>query len=107
MFQIGLCVLGIMPTGIVLSPDPDASNRVDDVVAQASRAHDLGVRQVWLGEQNDHDAIAVVAAVACWRHTYCWAAPNPWSFRAEAAVAGSERRRPRPHRISTAATRIE
>jgi hypothetical protein len=47
MFQIGLCVLSIMPTGIVLFPNPQAINRVDDVVAQATRAYDLGVRQVW------------------------------------------------------------
>lgn len=38
-------------------------NRVDDVVAQATRAYDLGVRQVWLGQQNDHDAIALAALV--------------------------------------------
>ena len=36
---------------------------VDDVVAQASRAYDLGVGQVWLGQQNDHDAIALAALV--------------------------------------------
>ena len=38
-------------------------NRVDEVVAQASRAYDLGVRQVWLSQQNDHDAIALAAVV--------------------------------------------
>ena len=52
-----------MPTGIVLFPNPRASNRVDDVVAQAARAYDLGVRQVWLGQQHDHDAIALAAVV--------------------------------------------
>ena len=44
-------------------PNPRASNRVDDVVAQAARAYDLGVRQVWLGQQHDHDAIALAAVV--------------------------------------------
>src|SRR4051812_38793404 len=63
MFQIGLCVLSIMPTGIVLFPNPQAINRVDDVVAQATRAYDLGVRQVWLSQQNDHDAIALAGVV--------------------------------------------
>ena len=27
------------------------------------RAYDLGVRQVWLSQQNDHDAIALAAVV--------------------------------------------
>jgi F420-dependent oxidoreductase-like protein len=52
-----------MTTGIVLFPNPRAMNLVDDVVAQASRAHDLGVRQVWLGQQHDLDAIALAALV--------------------------------------------
>ena len=52
-----------MPTGIVLFPNPQAINRVDEVVAQARRAYDLGVRQIWLGQQNDHDAIALAALV--------------------------------------------
>jgi F420-dependent oxidoreductase-like protein len=52
-----------MPTGIVMFPNPQAVNRIDDVVAQASRAYDLGVRQVWLSQNNDHDAIALAAVV--------------------------------------------
>jgi F420-dependent oxidoreductase-like protein len=52
-----------MPTGIVLYPDPQAGNVVDDVVAQAGRADDLGVRQVWLSQQFDHDAITLAALV--------------------------------------------
>jgi F420-dependent oxidoreductase-like protein len=52
-----------MTTGIVLFPNPQAVNVVDDVVAQARRARDLGVRQVWLGQQHDHDAITLAALV--------------------------------------------
>jgi F420-dependent oxidoreductase-like protein len=52
-----------MPTGIVLSPRPDAANVVDDVVAQATRAYDIGVRQVWIAQQFDHDPIALAAVV--------------------------------------------
>src|SRR5262245_47986096 len=52
-----------MPTGIVLFPDPQATNRVDDAVAQAARAYELGVRQVWLSQNNDHDAIALAAVI--------------------------------------------
>ena len=52
-----------MPTGIVLFPDPQAVNVVDDVIAQAGRAHDLGVRQVWLPQQFDYDAIALSGLV--------------------------------------------
>lgn len=52
-----------MPTGIFLFPNPQANNVVDDVVAQARRAYDLGVRQVWLAQQFDHDAIALAGLV--------------------------------------------
>src|SRR4051794_17637997 len=52
-----------MTTGIVLFPNPRAMNLVDDGVAQASRADDFGVRQVWLGQQHDLDAIALAALV--------------------------------------------
>jgi F420-dependent oxidoreductase-like protein len=52
-----------MPTGIFLFPNPQADNVVEDVVAQARRAHDLGVRQIWLAQQFDHDAIALAGLV--------------------------------------------
>jgi F420-dependent oxidoreductase-like protein len=52
-----------MPTGTVLYPNPKAVNVVDDVVSQAKRAHDLGVRQVWLAQQFNHDAIALAGLV--------------------------------------------
>src|ERR671927_157181 len=52
-----------MPTGVFLFPNPNAANVVDDVVAQAKRAQALGVRQVWLAQQFDHDAIALAALV--------------------------------------------
>jgi F420-dependent oxidoreductase-like protein len=51
-----------MPTGIVLFPNPQALNRVDDV-EEATRVYDLGVRQVCLSQNNDHDAIALAAVV--------------------------------------------
>ncbi|MGV9803342.1 TIGR03564 family F420-dependent LLM class oxidoreductase [Mycobacterium sp. NPDC003449] len=50
-------------TGVLLFPDPRAVNVVDDVVAQAARAYGLGVRQVWLGQRNDYDAIALAGLV--------------------------------------------
>jgi len=52
-----------MPTGIVLYPRPNAVNVVDDVISQARRAHELGVRQVWLAQQFDHDAIALAGLI--------------------------------------------
>src|ERR1700752_4999922 len=52
-----------MPTGIVLFPDPNSPNIVDDVVSQAKRAHALGVRQVWLAQQFEHNAIALSGLV--------------------------------------------
>jgi F420-dependent oxidoreductase-like protein len=52
-----------MPTGIILMADTDAANLVDDVIAQARRAHELGVKQVWLPQQQNYDAIALAALV--------------------------------------------
>ena len=47
----------------MLHPDPQATNVVDDVVSQARRAYDIGVRQVWLAQQFNHDAIALAGLV--------------------------------------------
>ena len=52
-----------MPTGIVLTSQPNAANTVDDVVARARRAYDAGVRQVWIAQQFDHDAITLAALI--------------------------------------------
>jgi F420-dependent oxidoreductase-like protein len=52
-----------MTTGIILMARPDAPNLVDDVIAQARRAHELGVAQVWLPQQQNYDAIALAALV--------------------------------------------
>jgi F420-dependent oxidoreductase-like protein len=52
-----------MPTGIIVMARPDAANLVDDVVAQARMAHELGVAQVWLPQQQNYDAIALSALV--------------------------------------------
>ena len=52
-----------MPAGIMLYADPSAANVVDDVVSQARRAHEIGVRQVWLSQSFDHEAITLAALV--------------------------------------------
>ncbi|HXL60597.1 MAG TPA: LLM class F420-dependent oxidoreductase [Mycobacterium sp.] len=52
-----------MPAGIVLHVDPNAGNVVDDVVSQARRAHEIGVRQVWLSQQFDYEAITLAALI--------------------------------------------
>jgi F420-dependent oxidoreductase-like protein len=52
-----------MSTGVLLTPDRGAEHVVDDAVAQATLAHDAGVRQVWLGQQFDLDAIAVAGVI--------------------------------------------
>lgn len=52
-----------MPTGVVLFPSPQAPNAVDDVIAQAGRAHARGVRQIWLGQPFDLDSIALAGLV--------------------------------------------
>lgn len=52
-----------MPTGTVLHRSDTAANAVDDVIAQARRAYDVGVRNIWLAQQFDHDAIALAGLV--------------------------------------------
>jgi alkanesulfonate monooxygenase SsuD/methylene tetrahydromethanopterin reductase-like flavin-dependent oxidoreductase (luciferase family) len=52
-----------MPTGLVIHPDPAAANAVDDVIAQARAAHELGVQQIWLAQRTDVDAIALAGLV--------------------------------------------
>lgn len=42
---------------------PNALNLVDDVLEQARRAHDLGVRQVWVPQQFHYDAIALAGLI--------------------------------------------
>ncbi|MCV7430546.1 LLM class F420-dependent oxidoreductase [Mycolicibacterium bacteremicum] len=52
-----------MPTGIVLVPNRQSANHVDDAISQARQAHDAGVRQIWLAQQFDHDAIGLAGLI--------------------------------------------
>lgn len=52
-----------MATGVVLDPDRNAANHVDASIDQARRAYDAGVRQVWIAQQFDHDAIGLAGHV--------------------------------------------
>jgi F420-dependent oxidoreductase-like protein len=52
-----------MSTGVLLTPDRSAQHVVDDAVAQAALAQESGVRQVWLGQQLDLDAVAVAGLI--------------------------------------------
>ncbi|MEH3130358.1 MAG: LLM class F420-dependent oxidoreductase [Mycolicibacterium neoaurum] len=52
-----------MPTGIVLVPNRQSANHVDDAIAQARSAYDAGVRQIWLAQQFDHDAIGLAGLI--------------------------------------------
>jgi alkanesulfonate monooxygenase SsuD/methylene tetrahydromethanopterin reductase-like flavin-dependent oxidoreductase (luciferase family) len=56
-------VVADMPIGVVLNVRATASNAVDDIVAQARRAFDVGVRQIWLAQQFQYDAIALAGLV--------------------------------------------
>ncbi|GAY14392.1 LLM class F420-dependent oxidoreductase [Mycobacterium sp. shizuoka-1] len=48
---------------MVLLPNPNADNAVDDVIDQARGAYAAGVRQVWFAQRFDLDAIALAAVV--------------------------------------------
>jgi F420-dependent oxidoreductase-like protein len=52
-----------MPNGIVLYATPGADNVVDDFTSQARRAYELGVRQVWLAQRFDYDAIGLAGLI--------------------------------------------
>jgi F420-dependent oxidoreductase-like protein len=52
-----------MPTGVVINPTPTVTNAVDDVIAQARRAFEIGVRHVWFSQQVSHDAISLAGLV--------------------------------------------
>lgn len=54
---------GRMTAGVLLTPNRSATHVVDDAIEQASLAYDAGVRQVWLGQQLDLDAIALAALI--------------------------------------------
>lgn len=52
-----------MAIGIMLRVRSDAANAVDDLIDQARTLFDSGVRQVWLSQQFQHDAIASAAVI--------------------------------------------
>ncbi|MCV7283945.1 LLM class F420-dependent oxidoreductase [Mycolicibacterium wolinskyi] len=52
-----------MSTGIVLAVNLSAPNVVDDAIAQARSAFDAGVRQIWLAQRFDVDAIALAGLI--------------------------------------------
>jgi F420-dependent oxidoreductase-like protein len=52
-----------MSTGIVLYATPDVDNVVEDFTSQAERAFEVGVRQVWLAQRFDYDAISLAGLI--------------------------------------------
>jgi F420-dependent oxidoreductase-like protein len=50
-------------TGVIVSPDRRSANVIDNVVLTARAAHEAGVRQVWLPQNFDYDALALAAVV--------------------------------------------
>ena len=52
-----------LPAGVVLNLNPTADHLVDDAIVQARRAYAAGVRQLWLAQQVDVDAIMLAALI--------------------------------------------
>ncbi|WP_454792138.1 TIGR03564 family F420-dependent LLM class oxidoreductase [Mycolicibacterium lutetiense] len=52
-----------MPTGVVLALNPSAPNLVDAAISQARTAYAAGVRQIWVAQQFDVDAITLAALI--------------------------------------------
>ena len=83
-----------------------AANAVDDVISQARRAFDVGVRQIWLAQRFDYDAIALAGprrrrrARAGGRHVggadQPSAAADPRRARADGAGGLARQLQPRP-----------
>jgi hypothetical protein len=59
---ISLVAAGVA-TGVIVSPDRRSANVIDNVVLTARAAHEAGVRQVWLPQNFDYDALALAALV--------------------------------------------
>lgn len=52
-----------MAFGTVLFARPDVANVVDDFIEQARQAHEVGVGEVWVAQQFDHDAITLAGLI--------------------------------------------
>ncbi|MGV0804254.1 LLM class F420-dependent oxidoreductase [Mycolicibacterium setense] len=52
-----------MPTGVVLALNPSVPNLVDAAISQARTAYAAGVRQIWLAQRFDADAITLAALI--------------------------------------------
>jgi alkanesulfonate monooxygenase SsuD/methylene tetrahydromethanopterin reductase-like flavin-dependent oxidoreductase (luciferase family) len=52
-----------MPVGVLIAPDRNSPNVIDDAVEKARGAYDAGVRQRWFGQQFDYDAIALAGLI--------------------------------------------
>src|SRR5712672_1877549 len=52
-----------MAAGVLLNRSATAANAVDDVIEQARSAFAAGVRQVWVSQQFDHDAISLAGLI--------------------------------------------
>jgi F420-dependent oxidoreductase-like protein len=52
-----------MPVGVLIAPDRNSPNVIDDAVEKARGAYDAGVRQLWFGQQFDYDAIALAGLI--------------------------------------------
>jgi hypothetical protein len=98
-------------TGVIVSPDRRSANVIDNVVLTARAAHDSGVRQVWLPQNFDYDALALAALVSLAvpvDRAGSVAAGWIWAFAAatHCESAGEHYRRRRDHRDRhSAATR--
>ena len=52
-----------MAAGVLIAPDRNAVNVIDDVLDKARVAYDAGARELWLGQQLDFDAISLAALI--------------------------------------------
>jgi F420-dependent oxidoreductase-like protein len=52
-----------MAAGVLIMPDRSWANVIDDVIVNARSAYQAGVRQLWLGQQLDFDAIALASVI--------------------------------------------
>jgi F420-dependent oxidoreductase-like protein len=52
-----------MPSGVIVSPDRNSANVIDDIIDKARCAQAAGVGQVWLAQNFDFDALALAAVL--------------------------------------------
>jgi hypothetical protein len=76
---------------MIVSPDRSPANVIDNVVSTARAAHEAGVRQVWLPQNFNYDAVALAALVGLAVPGLPSGAAGPATLRSNGTTFSSDR----------------